>query len=329
MRAWHLSESPGRYSWGEVPEPEPGPRDVVVGITASAVNHIDHWMTVGRPRPKALPHVPGSDGAGVVEAVGDAVTEWVVGDEVCIATAITSEEAAEALGIDSVLDPSLELFGEHRWGAHGERAVVPAVALVSRPSSRSWAECAAYPTAYLTAYRMLRRARLAPGERVLVTGIGGGVATALLHVAIHMGADVVATSRDPHKRRAALQMGATEAFDSSGPYPVQVDVVADSIGSAIWEPAVAALVPGGRFVTCGGTSGSRLDLSLPHLFFRQHELIGSTLGSYVEFAAVTAMIDEGMPVVIDDVVSLDRYPEAVERVRSGAQTGKIVIDHTV
>lgn len=327
MDAWHLNESPGEYRWGAVPDPSLGPRDVCVDIVASAVNHIDHWLTVGRPRPRSFPHVPGSDGTGVVSAVGESVTEWSIGDEVCICTAIVSDDAVVRLGIDSVLDRSLELFGEHRWGAHGERAVVPSAALVARPTTRSWFECAAYPTAYLTAYRMLRRARVVAGETVLVTGIGGGVATALLHLCRHMGASVVVTSRDGAKRAAALDMGADAAFDSGEPVPLDIDVVADSIGPAIWESAVRALVPGGRFVTCGGTSGNHLDVKISTLFYRQHEIIGSTLGSYEEFAAVTELLDNGLEVSIDEVVDIGDYPSAVERIRTSGQTGKIVIDH--
>ncbi|HPB46006.1 MAG TPA: zinc-binding alcohol dehydrogenase family protein, partial [Microthrixaceae bacterium] len=112
MKAWFLSESPGEYRWGDVPTPQPGPGEIRVRIVASAVNHIDHWQTQGRPKPKSFPHVPGSDGAGVVDAVGEGVSRLAVGDEVAINAAITSREAVETLGIDNVFDPSLQLLGE-------------------------------------------------------------------------------------------------------------------------------------------------------------------------------------------------------------------------
>lgn len=327
MNAWHLLEGATDYVWGDVPEPEVGSRDVSVEVRASAVNHIDDWLTRGLPKPPAYPHVAGSDGVGVISEVGSDVSEWSVGDEVVISTGITSDEAAVTLGIDSVLDRSLELLGEHRWGCHGERVVVPAMACAARPSNRPWTELAAYPTAYVTAYRMLRRARIEAGHTVLVTGIGGGVATAALVLAAHFGATVVATSRDAEKRQRALDLGASEVADSSERYPWSVDIVVDSIGPAVWDSSIRALRPGGRFVTCGGTSGNTLEVQLPRLFFKQHELIGSTLGSYREFAELTELVADGLPIIVDEVLPLAEYPSAVERIRAGTQFGKIVIDH--
>ena len=329
MRSWVLNESPGEFVWGDVPTPEPGPDDVRVRVVASALNHIDHWQTTGMPKPRVMPHVPGSDGAGIVDAVGADVVGWAVGDEVVMSTATTSAEAVEQLGIDCVLDPSLQLIGEHRWGYHGEFIVVPGRNLLPRPQNRTWAECAAYPCASATAWRMLRRARLEPGMTVLVTGIGGGVATAALILARHLGAHVVTTSRDEAKRAASVRLGAADSFDSAGPYDVRADIVIDSIGPATFDQCLRALKPGGRFVTCGGTSGQAIQVSVPKLFFKQHELIGSTLGSYEEFRFVTDLVADGLPVIIDDVVPLAAFPSALERIRCGAQLGKIVLDHGV
>ncbi|MFN8051239.1 MAG: zinc-binding dehydrogenase [Acidimicrobiales bacterium] len=327
MRSWYLSSSPGEYEWGEVPTPEPGPHEVRVRVVASGVNHIDHWQTRGLPKPKHFPHVPGSDGAGVVEAIGPDVDRWAVGDEVVVNSAQTSADAIARLGIDSVFDPSLQLMGEHRWGCHGELVVIPDHGIEPRPAGRTWEECAAYPVALTTAWRMLRRARLQPGETVLVTGIGGGVATAAQVLAQHLGARVFTTSRDAAKRARSIELGAEDSFDSHEAYPVKVDVVVDSIGPATWNQTVAALKPGGRLATCGGTSGSDVQLSLPRLFFKQHEIVGSTLGSAEEFAFVTKLMAEGLPVVVDQVLPWAEYPEAVERIRRADQLGKIVIRH--
>ena len=328
MQSWVLNESPGQFVWGEVPTPDPGPDDVRVRVVASALNHIDHWQTTGMPKPKVMPHVPGSDGAGIVDAVGSEVSGWTVGDEVVVSTATTSAAAVTELGIDCVLDRSLQLIGEHRWGFHGEYIVVPARNLLARPQNRSWAECAAYPCAFATAWRMFRRARIEPGQTVLVTGIGGGVATAALILGRHLGAHVVTTSRDAEKRAASIRLGADASFDSAGPYDVRADIVIDSIGPATFDQCLKALKPGGRFVTCGGTSGQTIEVSIPKLFFKQHELIGSTLGSYEEFAFVTDLLAGGLPVIIDDVVPHAEFPAALERIRSSAQLGKIVLDHT-
>jgi NADPH:quinone reductase-like Zn-dependent oxidoreductase len=220
------------------------------------------------------------------------------------------------------------IYGEHCWGGHAELAIAPSRNVVRRPASRSWAECAAYPLAYLTAYRMLKRARLAAGQTVLVVGIGSGVSAAALALARHMGATVFATSRSEAKRIAAIEMGAVDAFDSAATkWPVQADVVVESVGPATWEQSVRALRAGGRLVVCGGTSGSKVELNLPRLFFKQFEIIGSTMGSYEEFAEVTRLVHAGVPVHVDQVLPIDRYAEALARLEAGEQLGKIVLDH--
>lgn len=326
VKAWILDESPGVYRFGEVATPEPGRGQVRVRVVTSALNHIDHWLTRGRPRPRSFPHVPGSDGAGIIDAVGPEVTAWAPGDEVVVSTAVTSDEAVARLGIDSVLDPTLELVGEHRWGVHGGYVVVPAAAVLAKPETMDWVTAAAYPCAFGTAWRMIRRGRVTAHDRVLITGISGGVATAALQLCRHLGADVHVTSRDPAKLALAAGLGASRGFDSGGPFD-PVDVILDSIGPVIWDQSIAALSPGGRFVSCGGTSGQTLTVDLPKLFFRQHELIGSTLASYDEFAVVTQIVASGVLPVVDAVVDLADYPTALERLRNGAHLGKIVLDH--
>lgn len=326
VKAWILDETPGAYRLGDIEPATVGDTDVAVRIAASALNHIDLWLARGKPRPRAFPHVPGADGAGVIAAVGSAVDRWSVGDEVVISAAIISADAEDRLGIDSVLDRGLQVMGEHRWGTHCELVVVPGAAVVAKPPTISWAQAAAYPVGFGTAWRMIRRGRVTAGERVLITGIGGGVAMAALQLCCHLGAEVLVTSRDEAKVQRGIELGAAGGFDSAGPYE-PVDVVLDSIGPAIWEPAVAALRPGGRFVTCGGTSGTKVTVDIPKLFFRQHELIGSTLASYEEFAQVTAVISAGVEPIVDVVMSFADYAAALDRIRSGSQVGKIVLDH--
>lgn len=326
MRAWLLTECPGSASWREVPAPPVGPLDVLVRPVASALNHLDHWVTIGRPRPP-LPHVPGCDAAGVVEEVGARVTDVAVGDEVIVNPAISPPEVIAELGIDSPYGPGLEVVGENRWGAHAEQLVVPARNVVARPKNRSWEECAALPVATLTAWRMLRRARFTAGERVLVVGFGGGVSAATAMLVRHLGGEVFVTSRDAGKRAAALELGMAGAFASDEAWPVKADVVIESVGPATWKQSIRALRPGGRLVVCGGTSGQEVPLDIPRLFFNQHEIIGSTLGSIEEFAEVVACAADGLPVLVDQVYPLDRYPDALDRLRRGEQLGKIVLSH--
>ncbi len=328
MLAWHLEESPGEYVWGEVPTPEPGPGEVRISVRASALNHIDIWMTRGMPKPRAFPHVSGSDVAGVIDSVGPGVTRWQQGDEVVMEATVTSLDAILELGIDNVIDPGMHLLGEHQWGGHAEYVVVPEWHPVRKPENLSWAECAAYPVAYVTAWRMLRKARVQAGDTVLVIGIGGGVATAALVLGNYLGAKVYVTSRDEAKRSQGIALGALDAFDSGGRFPVAADVVIDSVGSATWESAIRSLRNGGRYVTCGGTSGVEVPLQLPRVFFKHLEIIGVTTGSHQEFVKVTEILAEGeVPVIIDEVLPFSNYPDALARLAKGDQLGKLVLDH--
>jgi NADPH:quinone reductase-like Zn-dependent oxidoreductase len=325
VQSWILDESPGTYRFGDIDIEPPGPGDVRVRVVASALNHMDLWVTRGKPK---VPHVPGADGAGVVEAVGEGVTSAAVGDEVVLNPAVSCRRCATCLSGESPLCRQFAILGEQRWGAHGELVVLPADNVVPKPPSLSWEAAAAYPLATLTAYRMLRRARLVAGETVLVVGVGGGVSSMGLVLAKAMGARVFATSRDEAKRKAATDLGADDAFDSSEDFPVRADVVFENVGAATWARSLKALAPGGRLVTCGGTAGSVVEVNLPRLFFKQHEIIGSTMGSYKEFDQVTTMVAGGLPVIVDDVFDgIAAFPEALERMESGAQLGKIVVRH--
>jgi zinc-binding alcohol dehydrogenase/oxidoreductase len=327
MRSWILDESPGSYRYGEIATPEVGPDEVRVRPVTSALNHMDVWLTKGLPRPD-LPHVPGCDAAGVVEAVGRDVDGVAEGDEVVVNPAISCRRCAQCLAGESPYCRQFGILGEQRWGGHADAVVVPAANVVRRPGGRSWEECAAYPLATLTAWRMLRRARLAAGETALVVGIGGGVALAALSLAKWMGATVVVTSRDEAKRARAVELGADGAVDSAAErWGVRADVVVESVGPATWDQSVRSLKPGGRLVVCGGTSGQRVQLNLPRLWFGQHEVIGSTMGSYREFDEVTGLVAAGLPVHVDVVEPLDAYPAALDRLAAGEQMGKIVLRH--
>jgi zinc-binding alcohol dehydrogenase/oxidoreductase len=326
MQAWILDESPGSYRWGEVADPVLGPDDVAVRPVASALNHMDLWVTRGRPRPH-LPHVPGCDVAGIVIDVGSEVTSTTVGDEVVVNPAVSPLAMVVAHGDDAPMYPGFQIVGEQRWGGHADRVVVPSRNIVPRPIGRSWAECAAFPLATLTAYRMLRRARVKAGERVLVVGVGGGVSTAALALARAMGAVVYATSRDEAKRKLAVDLGAADAFASDGDWPVRCEVVVESVGPATWDRSIRALVPGGRLVVCGGTSGPKVELDLPRLFFKQHELIGSTMGGYGEFDQVVRLVGDGLAITVDTELELSDYPAALARLEAGDQLGKVVLHH--
>ena len=329
MQSWILNESPGTYVWGDIATPEPQENEVRIRVVASALNHMDLWVTRGMPKPP-LPHVPGCDVAGIVDAIGSKVTSVSVGDEVVVNPGVSPIEDIVRYGNNSPMGPGFMIWGEHCHGGHATFAIAPDRNVRPRPLNRTWFECAAFPLAYLTALRMLNRARVAPGETVLIVGIGSGVSTAALALANFMGAQATVTSRDAAKRSQALQMGAVSAIDSAdAKWPVQADVVIESVGPATRDKSVRSLAPGGRMVVCGGTSGSTAEINIPRLFFKQYEIIGSSMGSYEEFDQLLAIINNGLPIAIDNVYPLQQYEAALSRLERGDQLGKIVLDHGV
>lgn len=312
---------------GEMDAPAPGPDEVVISVKASALNHMDLWVTKGMPKPP-VPHIPGCDAAGVVSAVGSLVTGVAVGDEVVVNPGVSPVDEIVTLGNNSPMGPNFHIWGEHVRGGHCEYAVVPARNVRPRPRSRTWLECAAFPLAYVTALRMLHRARLQAGETVLIVGIGSGVSSAALALAQWMGARAIVTSRDQSKRDAAMEMGAAAALDSNADrWNVSADVVVESVGPATWDKSMRSLAPGGRLVVCGGTSGPTTEINLPRLFFKQYEIIGSSMGSYQEFDRLLSLVDDGLPIAVDSVHAFDDYPSALARLERGDHLGKIVIDH--
>lgn len=329
MRAWILDESPGTYRLGTIDPPQPHDDEVVIQVVASALNHMDIWVTKGMPRPP-LPHIPGCDATGIVTAIGSAVTTVAVGDEVVVNPGVSPIDEIVRLGNNSPMGPGFKIWGEHIRGGHCDFAVVPARNVRPKPQNRTWHECAAFPLAYVTALRMLNRARLKAGETVLIVGIGSGVSSAALSLAKWMGARAIATSRDAHKREVAQQLGADLAIDSEAArWDVEADVVVESVGPATWEKSMRSLKPGGRLVVCGGTSGPVAEINLPRLFFKQYEIIGSSMGSYEEFDQLLTLIHAGLPVEVDSVYDFDDYSSALLRLNEGLHLGKIVLDHGV
>ncbi len=327
MEAWILDESPGTYRRGVIDDPTPAADEVRFRVVASALNHMDLWVTKGMPKPP-LPHIPGCDATGIVDAVGSDVHHVKVGDEIVVNPGVSPVSEIIQYGNNSPFGPGFKIWGEHCRGGHATYAVVPARNVRPRPQSRTWQECAAFPLAYVTALRMLNRARLTAGETALIVGIGSGVSTAALSIARHMGANVIATSRDVQKREQALELGAIEAIDSaSDKWNVEADVVVESVGPATWNNSMRSLKPGGRLVVCGGTSGPLVEVNLPRLFFKQYEIIGSSMGSYEEFDQLLALVDQGLPIAIDSVYDIADYEDALQRLSKGEHLVKIVLQH--
>lgn len=337
MRAWLLdaTRGPGAYRLGEAPTPEPGPWEVRVALRASSLNHLDLWVAHGMPNPPSLPHVAGADGAGVVDAVGDAVEDVTIGEEVVVDPATSCGRCAVCLRGDAPLCTSFGVVGEHRWGTHAEAVVLPVASVAPKPPDVSWEDAAAFGLVVSSAVRMMRRGRVSPEERVLVVGVGGGSATAAFLTARARGAEVYATSTSEDKLEWARDHGASGTFNSRGPFDEEMraatagqgaDVVLDNVGSATFERSLKALARGGRLVVNGSTSGRTAELHMPTLFWRQLEVIGSSMNDHREFAeAVRLVADGAVRVPIDCVMAFDEFPAALERLEAGDQLGKLVL----
>ncbi len=299
---------------GERPEPQVPDGWTAVTVKAAALNHHDLWSLRGVGlREEALPMVLGCDAAGIDER----------GDEVVV-HAVVSDPAWSG---DETLDPKRSLLSERHPGTFADRVLVPARNVVPKPASLSFEEAACLPTAWLTAYRMLfTRGELRPGDSVLVQGAGGGVSTALIALARAGGLRVYATSRDEGKRALALELGAHEVFESNARLPQRVDAVMETVGRATWSHSVRSLRPGGTLVVTGATSGPNLDnAELTRIYFLQLRVIGSTMGTRAELAALTELLDvSGVRPVIDRVMPMEQARDGFAAMAAGDLFGKVV-----
>jgi NADPH:quinone reductase-like Zn-dependent oxidoreductase len=261
-----------------------------------------------------LPMVLGCDAAGVDSD----------GNEVVVHAVIGSQEHG-----DETMDPKRTLLSEKYPGTLAERVRVPRRNLVPKPAELSFAEAACLPTAWLTAYRMLRvRGRLPDGGSVLVQGGGGGVATAAIVLGTAMGARVYATSRDPGKRERIAALGAT-AVEPGARLPERVDVVIETVGAPTIEHSLKCASQGGRIVVCGATAGHLATVDLRRVFFLQLEILGSTMGTRDELAALLSLcVAEGIRPIIDSVYPFSDVRRAFEHLESGNVFGKVVLDHS-
>jgi NADPH:quinone reductase-like Zn-dependent oxidoreductase len=313
-----------------VPDPEPGPGEALVELRAAALNRRDVFLRKG-VAPSPLPVIPGSDGAGAVRALGAGVSGVEIGDEVVILPSLAWGDREDAPG------PDFRILGGPNDGTYAELIRIPAANLFPRPRRLSWHQSAALPLAGLTAWRALvSRARLRPGETVLVLGIGGGVATFALHIARAAGARVIVTSSSNEKIARAVEMGAaggvnytnaewvSEARALAGPRGI--DVVVDSVGST-WPDSISALRPGGRLVAFGGTGGRAAELQVRAVTAGQVDVLGTTMGSPRDFAQLLAAVEaQTWEPVIDSVRPLGEAAAAHAREEAGQHFGKLVLD---
>lgn len=316
-------------SIAEVASPAPGPQEVVVSLRAAALNHRDVWIKAGQYAGVKFPCRPGSDGAGVVTAVGSGVDPSWQGREVIINPSCDWGASPAAQG------PQFAILGLPRDGTLAEQIAVPVTQLSTKPAALTWEEAAALPLAGLTAYRALfTRAGLKRGERVLITGIGGGVALFALQFAIAAGADVSVTSSSEEKLRRATAFGAHRGFLYTAPdWTAEAaaagggfDVIIDSSGGGGFESLIDAAAPGGRIAFYGATRGNAPALALRKIFWRQLSLLGTTMGSPSDWAEMIKFVDtHGIKPEISDVFAFNEVDKAFALMERGGQFGKIVV----
>lgn len=320
-----------------VPEIE-RPTDVRLRMRAAALNHLDLFVVRGLPGVKIAPGwVLGADGSGVVDAVGDDVSNVAAGDSVIINPGISDHTCEYCRDGEQSLCVRYGILGEHLPGTLAEYIVLPAVNVRAIPASLPRDVAAAFSLVTLTAWRMVvTRAQVKPDDDVLIWGIGGGVAIAALQICKLLGAHVWVTSSSPEKLARARALGADETLDHREVDVAKVirdrtekrgvDVVVDDVGVATWKQSLAALGRRGRLVTCGATSGPVVETDVRRLFWNQWTIMGSTMGNDAEYDAVVDQLRAGRLLPpIDRVYPLTQSREAFERLEKAEQFGKVVV----
>jgi NADPH:quinone reductase-like Zn-dependent oxidoreductase len=342
VRALELFDFEGADSLrvADRPEPEPGPGQVRVRLRGMALNHLDVFITHGLPK-RDLPAVLGSDGAGVVDALGPGVQGVNQGDEVVLYPIVTEGACPACQAGQEVHCPKMAILGEHTEGTLQEALAVPAANCHPKPAHLKWEETAALPLAWLTAWRLLfTRGRLQPRDWLVVVGIGGGVATACLLLGKAHGLRVIATSRDEAKRQRALALGADLALPSegfakavqqataeqAGPFGPGARAVVDTVGPATLDESFRSLAREGMVLTVGATSGPKTEMLLPRLWFRHLSLVTSTMGNHSEFRAMLDDVNRyQLRPPVDSVFSLTEGADAFRHLEAGEQFGKVVV----
>lgn len=323
----------------ELPDPEPGRGEVVVRLKAAALNRLDVWTLTGALKIEHhFPHTLGADGAGEIDSVGDDVEGLRPGMRVVVNPGIHCGRCEFCRAGEQSQCTTFSMLGEHRPGTLAEKVVLPAGNVFPAPSHLSFGEAAALGVTAVTAYRMLfTRANMQPGEWVLITGIGGGLAQSLFQLARPVAGRIYVTSSSDDKLAQAIEMGADAGVNYSNEDVGKairnrtgkrgVDLAADSAGGDALDQALRALRKGGRVVLAGATAGPKATIGLQRLFWNQLTVIGSTMGSDADVGDMLRMVaGTGIKPVVDRTFSMNDGVKALEYLEAGEQFGKVVVE---
>ncbi len=329
---------PEVLEWGSFELAEPGPREVLVRVHAVALNHLDLWTRRGLPNVKyEFPHRLGADVAGVVEALGPGARQTAVGQRVMLNPGLTCGVCARCLSGDDNLCAKYKILGENTQGGYARHIVVPDTNIVPIADALSFTDAAAIPLVFITAWQMVvRRAEVKVGQTVLVQAAGSGVSSAAIQICKLLGARVIATTGSDEKANRARALGADEVIN----YKTQdflaeckrltqkrgVDAVIEHVGGEVFTKSILATAWGGRVVTCGATSGFKPDFDLRQIFFRQVQVLGSTMGRKSDLLSVATFVESGkLKPVVDRVMPLREARAAHVALEKREAFGKIVL----
>lgn len=329
---------PDKLSYEDVPAPAIGPEDVLVTVKACALNHLDIWIRQGNPAyPMPLPHISGSDVAGVVEQVGAQVDEVKAGDRVFVSPGISCWKCDACLAGRDNFCRSYGLLGAMTAGGYAEYVKVPFRNVIPIPGDMPFEQAAAFPLVSVTAWHMLfGLAELKIGETVLIMGAGSGVGHVAVQLAHLAGARVITTVGSDDKIPKAVLLGAHAVINHSKENVAErvklltegrgVDVVIEHIGPEVWESCLASLAKGGRLITCGATTGPEVKLDLRYVYSRQYTIKGSYMGTRAELLRAAELVGQHkLKPVVDKTFPLKEARAAQEYLLSRKFFGKIVL----
>jgi len=331
---------PEVLEYADVADPQIRDNEVLVEVKACALNHLDLFVRQGLPGIEIpLPHILGNDIAGVVREVGDLVT-WVKrGDEVMVQPGVSCGHCEACLSGQDNLCREYDIIGYRRNGGYAEFVAVPGVNIIPKPAQLSWEEASALPLVTVTAWHMLvTRAKVQPGEDVLVHAAGSGVGSVAIQIAKLRGARVITTASTEEKLEKARELGADVTINyTRDDWPKEVrrvtdrkgvDVVVEHTGAATWPGSLSALKNNGRLVTCGATSGFDARTDLRQVFYRHLTILGSFMGSKAELLEAMKFVRDGkIHGIVDRVLPLSEARQAHELIEDRAQFGKVVLSH--